>query len=221
MTKRPEQISKAYKKSLAYDRMMSQKPLWARSWFRLAWGFDDIAYAAPVLSFIPEGFSGRMLDVPVGTGILTSEKYRSLPDAEIVALDYSEDMLAVARKRFMTLGLRNTYTVRGDIGELPFKGNSFDLVLSMNGFHVFPDKERAFSEVARVLKSGGIFCGCFYVRGKKRRTDFFVRTFMVPGGWFTPPFFSIEEVMELLTTHYDGIELHNLGAIVYFKGIKR
>ena len=30
--------------------------------------------------------------------------------------------------------------VQGDVGELPMENESFDLALSMNGFHAFPDK---------------------------------------------------------------------------------
>ena len=35
------------------------------------------------------------------------------------------------------------------------EANSFDIVLSMNGFHAFPDKKKAFRETHRVLKPGG------------------------------------------------------------------
>jgi len=41
---------------------------------------------------------------------------------------------------------------------------SFDIVLSLNGFHAFPDKEAAYRETYCVLKPGGIFCGCFCYR---------------------------------------------------------
>ena len=39
----------------------------------------------------------------------------------------------------------------------------FDIVLSLNGFHAFLDKEAAYREVFRVLRPSGTFCGCFYV----------------------------------------------------------
>lgn len=38
---------------------------------------------------------------------------------------------------------------------------TYDIVVSMNGFHAFPDKERAFRETWRVLKNGGTFIACF------------------------------------------------------------
>ena len=38
-----------------------------------------------------------------------------------------------------------------------------DSVVSMNGFHAFPDKQIAFHEIWRVLKPGGDFIACFYI----------------------------------------------------------
>lgn len=42
---------------------------------------------------------GRLLEVPVGTGVLTMPLYASLPKSEITCLDYSADMMANAKKR--------------------------------------------------------------------------------------------------------------------------
>ena len=49
-----------------------------------------------------------------------------------------------------------------------------DTVVRMNGFHAFPDKQKAFHEIWRVLKPGGNFMKCFYIRGKSQRTDWLV-----------------------------------------------
>ena len=59
---------------------------------------------------------------------------------------------------------------QGDVGALPYEDDTFDIVLSLNGFHAFPDKEAAYREVFRVLRPGGTFCGCFYVMGEHKRT---------------------------------------------------
>ena len=56
-------------------------------------------YLCVALSGIPEGFSGRLLEVPVGTGILTMPLYRKMPEAEITCLDYSLEMLERAKCR--------------------------------------------------------------------------------------------------------------------------
>ena len=53
-----------------------------------------------------------------------------------------------------------------------------DTVVSMNGFHAFPDKQKAFHEIWRVLKPGGDFIACFYIRGKSKRTDWLVKNIL-------------------------------------------
>ena len=181
---------------------------------------DDIEIAAKVLRMIPQDFSGKLLDVPVGTGVFTAEKYRALPGAEITCVDYSEDMLMQAQNRFSQLGLAHVNCVQGDVGDLNFSGEYFDIVLSMNGFHAFPNKQKAFSETARVLKKGGIFCGCFYIKGQCKRTDFIVNALLAKKGWFTPPFQTLQQLTNTLSELYTHIEVHNESAIAYFKCIK-
>ena len=58
------------------------------------------------------------------------------------------------------MGLENVTFRQGDVGALPFDDASFDAVLSLNGFHAFPDKEAAYREVRRVLRRDGVFMIC-------------------------------------------------------------
>ena len=59
--------------------------------------------------------------------------------------------------------------------------------MSLNGFHTFLDKDAACCETYRVLKPGGTFCGCFYIQGQNRRTDWFIRKLYQSRRFFTPP----------------------------------
>lgn len=93
---------------------------------------------------------------------------------------------------------------------------SYDIVVSMNGFHAFPDKKKAFQETWRVLKPGGTFIGCFYIRGKSKRTDWLVNHILSKKGWFTPPFQTEEELRNILKEMYKQIYLHIDGSMVYF-----
>ena len=96
--------------------------------------------------------SGKLLEVPVGTGILTMPVYQTLPKADITCLDYSADMMGQAQEKADRLHLKNVTFRQGDVGALPYADGAFDIVLSLNGFHAFPDKEAAYREVFRVLR---------------------------------------------------------------------
>ena len=138
-----DKIKESYRQTrIIYDDVLTRSKWWSRLYMDVFWGgIDDNKIAAKTLSYIPDDFSGKLLDVPVGTGVFTTEKYSLMKRAKITCLDYSEDMLIQARARFEKEGIVNTQTVQGDVGALPFADESFDTVLSMNGIHVFPDKE--------------------------------------------------------------------------------
>lgn len=192
---RKEKIRMAYRSvgntSESYDGMMTYRSWPGRLASRLIWNLDEEKgkkYISMALSGIPANFQGRLLEVPVGTGCLSLPFYLNFPNAQFVCLDYVDTMLESARKRASSLQLENIAFLQGDVGQLPFDDSAFDIVLSLHGLHVFPDKDAAFREIFRVLRPGGIFCGTCYVTGERMRTDFFVRNFFVRGGFFTPPF---------------------------------
>ena len=136
-------------------------------------------------------------------------------------LDYSRDMLDRARARFRQEDIGNCRLIQGDVGALPFDDDTFDIVLTMNGFHAFPDKEKAYSEVNRVLRPGGCLIGCFCIRGESRRTDWLMRRILSPRGWFTPPFETYDSLMARLSPAYHLDEYHKEGSIVYFAVTKK
>jgi len=202
-----------------YDSMITCSTTLGKAVGKLVWDMnaeDCAEYQTKALSGIPEGFSGRLLEVPVGTGVLTVPVYQTMPYAQITCLDYSPDMMAQASTKVERLGLRNVFFKQGDVGALPFEDNSFDIVLSLNGFHAFPDKNAAFSETFRVLKNGGIFCGCFYVKGLCKRTDFIIRHIYQSLRFFTPPYETLGSLSARLKNMYSQVELDNIKAIAYF-----
>lgn len=215
-------IKTAYKSSKnIYDDTLTQNKWWSKLYISMFWGgVDDVEIANRILNMIPDNFNGKILDVPVGTAVFTCQKYKALNDADITCLDYSDDMLSLASKRFEAMGLSNVKCVQGDVGNLNFEDNTFDVLLSMNGFHAFPDKGKAFSETTRVLKHGGIFCGCFYIKGENKISDFVVRSFLSKKGWFTPPFQTFEELKNILHSLYSEVELFKEQSMAYFKCVK-
>ena len=68
----------------------------------IMWGFDEESTARWMecaMSGIPENFSGKLLEIPVGTGVLTMPLYQSIPQADITCMDYSAEMMRNARYR--------------------------------------------------------------------------------------------------------------------------
>lgn len=211
-----DKIKEAYQSSKnIYDDVLTQGNFFSRLYIKVFWsGTNDNEIAQKVLSYIPNDFKGKILDVPVGTAVFTERKWKLLSEAQIICLDYSEDMIAQARRRLQDRV--NISCVQGDVGNLAMDDNSFDIVLSMNGFHAFPDKKSAFRETWRVLKPGGKFIACFYIKGKSGITDWLVKNILSKKGWFTPPFTTEEQLQNILNSMYNDMDFHVDGSMVYF-----
>ncbi|MBR3227568.1 MAG: class I SAM-dependent methyltransferase [Erysipelotrichaceae bacterium] len=205
-----------------YDDVLTQNRWWSRLYIKIFWkGVDDNVIAERVLSYLPKDLDGRVLDVPCGTLVFTANRYRKMAKAKIVCLDYSEDMLEKAKARAGSAGLPNIEFIRGDVGALPFASESFDAVLTMNGIHAFPDKERAWKEIKRVLRPGGKLIGCYYIKGESKITDWLVSNILAKKGWFTHPFDTKNSLFERLGSDYEIKELKTDGPMVIFSVTKR
>ena len=219
---RKENIRNAYRLTGSnnfYDGMITCSTVSGKAVCRLVWdmGKEECGeYLNKAFTGVPEDFAGKLLEVPVGTGILTMPLYQTLPRADITCLDYSPDMMGQAREKAERMGLQNVQFRQGDVGALPYEDSSFDIVLSLNGFHAFPDKEAAYRETFRVLKPGGTFCGCFYVADEHKRTDWFVRHIYEKAGFFTPPYETVSSLKKRLEQMYTAVTLENVKGIAWF-----
>lgn len=84
-----DKIQNAYETSKnIYDDVLTQRNIFSKLYIKLFWsGTDDNDIARKGLSYVPDDFSGNLLDVPVGTAIFTENKWSSLKNAPIVILD--------------------------------------------------------------------------------------------------------------------------------------
>ncbi|CAN5360520.1 hypothetical protein BH11ACT8_BH11ACT8_03380 [soil metagenome] len=90
----------------------------------------------------------RVLEVGCGTGAFAARVSAALPHSTLVAIDQSE--------RFVELtGRRGLDARTGDVQDLPFDDESFDLVAAMWMLYHVSDLHLGLSEVRRVLRPGG------------------------------------------------------------------
>jgi ubiquinone/menaquinone biosynthesis C-methylase UbiE len=98
----------------------------------------------------------RILDCGCGPGSITVGLAQWASDGQTVGIDISEDQLNGARSIANGLGIENVTFRQGDIFDLPFEGDSFDIVFSQTVLYHIPDRERALAEMKRVLRPGGL-----------------------------------------------------------------
>jgi len=104
----------------------------------------------------------HIVDICTGTGDLACHLARYKPnDVKITALDFSEPMLEVARKKFSRRKLTGVESVFGDVSELPFPTGTIDIICIGFGFRNLTYKnvksDVYLSEIFRVMKQGGKF----------------------------------------------------------------
>lgn len=76
---------------------------------------------------------------------------------KVIGVDMTEKMIERARLNAETLGYNNVEFRLGDIEQMPVSDSAIDVVVSNCVLNLVPNKEKAFSETFRVLKSGGHF----------------------------------------------------------------
>lgn len=76
----------------------------------------------------------------------------------VTGIDFTDEMLEKANHNKQKLGFTNIEFVKGDIESMPFGDNKFDVIVSNCVLNLVPDKQKAFSEIYRVLKPGAHFC---------------------------------------------------------------
>lgn len=128
---------------------------------RAAWMAGDFGVVAKTITGSAEAFvdgleipaGARVLDIACGTG------NTAIPLAKrgtvVTGVDIAPNLLAQARERAAAEHLAIDFD-EGDAEDLPYPDGSFDAVITMFGAMFAPRPQLVASEIARVLKSGGL-----------------------------------------------------------------
>ena len=108
------------------------------------------------IAAIPSG--ATVVDIGCGAGMDLLLAARAVgPNGRSIGVDMTDSMAERARAAARTLGATQVEVRIGDALDLPVESDSVDFVISNGVLNLAPDKGKAFSEVARILKRGGQF----------------------------------------------------------------
>jgi len=77
---------------------------------------------------------------------------------KVIGIDFTDDMIDLANENNDKLDFSNVDFRLGEIEDLPVEKDSTDVVISNCVLNLVPNKEKAFSEIHRILKTDGHFC---------------------------------------------------------------
>ncbi len=97
-----------------------------------------------------------VLDLGPGAGLDLLIAARKVgPSGQVIGVDMTEEMISKAKENIKAAGVKNVEVRKGLIENLPVESSSVDWVISNCVINLSPEKEKVFSEIARVLKPGG------------------------------------------------------------------
>lgn len=94
----------------------------------------------------------NVLDLCCGTGDLAGMIKKAHPNACVTGIDFSENMLNIARKKYPQIQF-----FQGDATSLPYQDNTFDIITMGFGLRNIQNAEKAVEEIHRTLKPNGQF----------------------------------------------------------------
>ncbi len=119
------------------------------SWYGTEFGrYADDLEKRLIIQFARPKKGEKVLDVGCGTGTYGSEF--SKMGLEVTCLDMSKRMLNIAKTKS-----KNIDTILGNVEDMPFEDNTFDLIVGITLIEFLPKPEKAIREMRRVLKDDG------------------------------------------------------------------
>jgi ubiquinone/menaquinone biosynthesis C-methylase UbiE len=116
--------------------------------------YDFNKFQSMVVDLIDIPNVQTFLDIGCGTGWAMNYAFNKFGGkGEFYGIDLSQKMIDKAIQLYKDN--QHLHFVQGESTALPYVDNLFDVIMSTNAFHHFPDPDKALSEICRVLKPGG------------------------------------------------------------------
>ena len=106
----------------------------------------------------------EVLELATGPGVIA--KQVACETKRMTATDYSEKMLAVARRGIVPTNLEFE---RADASALQYDDESFDVIIIANALHIIPDPEKVLSEIRRVLRKDGLLIAPNFIHDNSKK----------------------------------------------------
>lgn len=125
----------------------------------------DILYRIAASLTETDSGSPDILELGAGTGLLSSYVISRYPDANFTLIDFSDNMLNIAKSRFQ--GISNIKYIVSDYSKYTFD-TTYDIIISALSIHHLEDKEKQdfYKKCFRILKPGGIFINADIIKGR-------------------------------------------------------
>jgi len=79
-------------------------------------------------------------------------------EGKIIGIDMTQEMIDIARLNNSKLGYKNVEFYLGEIEAMPLENSIADVIVSNCVLNLVPNKQKAFKEIYRILKTDGHFC---------------------------------------------------------------
>ncbi|KAJ3677300.1 hypothetical protein LUZ60_003024 [Juncus effusus] len=115
--------------------------------------------------YLKPTIGGTIVDASCGSGLFSRLFVKSQLYSQVIAFDFSENMLRQCDEfvRTQNIPTQNLVLVRADISRLPFGSSSIDAVHAGAALHCWPSPASAVAEISRVLRPGGVFVATTFI----------------------------------------------------------
>ena len=109
------------------------------------------------MTYLRAAENARILDIGCGGGANIARMLRLWPQSFVEGVDYSPESVKMSRRKNKALLGTRCAVREGDVSALPYENGAFDAATAFETVYFWPEPARAFAEVRRVLRPGGMF----------------------------------------------------------------